>query len=67
MREKEEQEKQERDSDHISDGGVPAYEISKEAKEQLEREDRNFLMKHKTHEQLEAEDPDNQEIWGYDS
>ena len=32
----------------------------------LERDDRNFLMKHKSYEMLKAEDPENKQIWDYD-
>lgn len=32
----------------------------------MARDDRNFLSRQKTHEQLAAEDPANRKIWGYD-
>ena len=50
----------------MSDGGNPDYVIGEKSKEILAKDDRNYLVRQKTHEQLAAEDPANRKIWGYD-
>ena len=53
--------------DRLSDdSGVEQYNITEEGQALLARQDRNHLMRQKTHEQLQAEDVESKEIWGYD-
>lgn len=53
------------DLDNLEDDlGPEQYEIKN--KEVLLNDDRNNLVKHKTYEQIAAEDPANRKIWGED-
>ena len=56
------------DHDNIEDDiGVDEFQISDQNKELLARKDRNFLVKHKTYEQIVEEDPANRKIYGEDA
>ena len=53
------------DLDNLEDDlGPEQYEIKN--KDVLLNDDRNNLVKHKTYEQIAAEDPANRKIWGED-
>lgn len=45
-----EEERKRQAFDALSDGGVPEYEIGEKGKEVLAKEDRNYLVRQKTHE-----------------